>query len=79
MGPFHRKQKTESYGTQNEAVSSKKKNEVQFDTSTSILLGSTLFKAKGYNLRFISEPLYRILYGILFIVQQQLVAEYYRS
>ena len=46
------------------------KYELQFDTSTSIILGSRLFKARGYILRFISEPLYRFLYGILFIVQQ---------
>ena len=37
----------------------RKKYELQFDTSTSIILGSRLFKARGYNLRFISEPLYK--------------------
>ena len=59
-----------------------KKYELQFDTSTSIILASRLFKARGYNLRFISEPLYRFLYGIplvLFIVQLQYVEEYYSS
>ena len=73
-GPFSPKaKKTESDATQNEAVSSQKKDELQFDTSISIILGSRLFKttSRGYNLRFISEPLYRFLYGILFIVQQQ--------
>ena len=60
MGPFHHRQKkTESYGTQNEAVSSQQNMNSSLTQSTSIILGSRLFKARGYNLRFISEPLYR--------------------
>ena len=81
MGPHHQRQKNRILWNPNEAVSSKKYQvyKLQFDTSTLIILGSRLLKARAYKVRFISEPLYRFLYGIPFIVQQQQVAEYYSS
>ena len=79
MGPFHQSQKNRMLWNPKRSSFITKKYELQFDTSTSIILGSRFFKTKGYNLRFICEPLYKFLYGILFIVQQQYVAEYYSS
>ena len=79
MGPFHHRQKYRILWNPKRSSFITKKYELQFDTSTSIILGSRFFKTKGYNLRFICEPLYKFLYGILFIVQQQYVAEYYSS
>ena len=71
MDPFHQKQKNRILWDPKRSGFITKKYKLPFDTSTSIILDSRLFKARGYNLRFISEPLYRFLYGILFIVQQQ--------
>ena len=80
MGPFHqRKAKNRILWNPKRTSFITKKYELQFDPSTSIILGSRLFKARDHNLRFISEPLYRFLYSILFMVQQQYVAEYYSS
>ena len=59
MGPFHQRQKNRILWNPKRSSFITKKYELQFDTSTSIILGSRLFKARGYNLRFISEPLYR--------------------
>ena len=71
MDPFHQRRKSRILCNPKRSSFITKKYELQFDTSTPIILGSRLYKARGYKLRFISEPLYSFLYGILFIVQLQ--------
>ena len=50
-GPFSPKAKKQNLMEPKTKQFHHKKYELQFDTSTSIILGSRLFKARGYNLR----------------------------
>ena len=77
MGPFHQRQRHRVLWNPKRGSFITRKYQFQFDTSTSTILCSRFFKVGDYNLRLISGPLYRVLYGMLFIVQQQQVAEYH--
>ena len=51
LSPFHESQKKQ-------ILCNPEKNEAQLDTATSSILGSRLFKARGCDFRFKSEPIY---------------------